>query len=140
MKNTKITPSRKKPVVALTTGRYQSAAASIFSFSKTHNHVLAAAARQIHNKMKELCSLNHNSLLRSDHEVNKHFSWVAIFEELVKKVPTLVKFIQKLLPSSSNTFISALICIMVKQRCIHVTIPTCHISVAIWTWNKSTGT
>lgn len=79
-------------MVALTTGCYNSAAASIFSFSKTHNHVLAAVARQMRKEMKELCSLNHNSLLRSDHEAIKHFSWVAIFEELVKKVPTLVKF------------------------------------------------
>ena len=76
----------------------------------------------MYNEMKELCSLNHNSLLRSDHEAIKHFSWVAIFEELIKKVPTLVKFIQKLLPSSSNILISALICIMVKQRCKHMSL------------------
>ena len=119
-------------MVSITTGRYQSAAASVFSFSKTHNYVLAAVARQMRNEMKELCSLNHNSLLRSDHEAIKHFSWVAIFEELVKKVPTLVKFIQKLLPLSSNSFVSALICIMVKQRCKHMSLFQRVISVLLY--------
>jgi len=117
-----ITPSRKKPVVSLATGRYRLAATSVFFFTKTHNYVITSMARQIRLEMKEICSLKDKSLLRSGHDNIEQFSWSAIWEEFTLRVPTLVKFLQKLLPQTSNMFLSGVICLMLKERCKHMSL------------------
>ena len=127
-----ITPNRKRAVIALAKGRYQLAASSIFSFTKTHKYVLTAVTRQIRNEMKTICSLSHNSILRADHEAIKHFSWDVICKELVEKIPTLFTFIQMLLPKSENIFISSLICIILKQRCKHMSLFQRVVSVLLY--------
>ena len=95
-------------MISLATKRYQSAASSVFAFSKTHDYVLTSFARQIHCEFKEICSLKHNSVLRSGHERMKIFSWEVVWEELNQMTPTLVKFLQKLFPKSNKMFLSCI--------------------------------
>jgi len=121
-KATVITPRRKKAVVSLTTGCYRSAATNIVAFSKTHNYVLSALAKQMRTEMKTICSLSHNSILRSNHEAVKHFSWEIIWKELVQQVPTLVSFLEKLLPKSEYKFFAYLISVILKHRCKHMSL------------------
>jgi len=99
---------------------------------RTHKYVLTAVTRQIRNEMKTICSLTHNSILRANHEAVKHFSWDVICKELLEKVPTLFAFIQMLLPKSSNVFVSSLICIILKQKCKHMSLFQRLISVLLY--------
>lgn len=46
---------------------------------------------QIRKEMKIICSLNHNSILRADHEAIKDFDWNVVYEELVEKFPHLLQ-------------------------------------------------
>ena len=82
--------------------------------------------------MKAICSLTHNSILRADHEAVKHFSWDEICKELLGKVPTLFAFIQMLLPKSNNVFVSSLICIILKQKCKHMSLFQRVVSVLLY--------
>ena len=67
--------------------------------------------KQIRGEMNSICSVNYNSVIRSEHENIKHFSWGAIWNEFTQKLPTLVLFLQKLLPKSDNRYLSFLICV-----------------------------
>ena len=111
----KIAPGRKKAIISLSTGRYKSAANNIVIFSETHKYVLSAVTKQIRGEMNSICSVNYNSVLRSEHENVKHFSWGAIWNEFTQKLPTLVLFLQKLLPKSDNRYLSFLICVMTSD-------------------------
>ena len=82
--------------------------------------------------MKIICSLTNNSILRTDHEAIKHFSWDVICKELLEKVPTLFAFMQMLLPKADNMFISSLICIILKQRCKHMSLFQRVVSVLLY--------
>lgn len=119
-------------MISLATKRYQSAASSVFAFSKTHDYVLTSFARQIRCEFKEICSLKHNSVLRSGHETMKNFSWEVVWEELNQMTPTLVKFLQKLFPKSNKMFLSCIICLMLKHRCKHMSLLQRVISVLFY--------
>ena len=112
--------------------RYKAAAGRIFSLRKTHDYIMISVARQIRHEIKEICSLKHNSVLRISHENIKHFSWEVIWQELNNKVPTLVELLQKLLPRSSNLSLSCLICLMLKQRCKHMSLLQRVVSVLLY--------
>ena len=133
----KITPGRKKAIISLSTGRYKSAANNIVVFSKTHKYVLSAVTKQIRGEMNSICSVNYNSVLRSEHENVKHFSWGAIWNEFTQKLPTLVLFLQKLLPKSDNRYLSFLICVMIKHRCKHMSLFQRVISVLMYAYGTS---
>ena len=133
----KITPRRKKAVISLSHGRYRSAANNIVAFSKTHKYVLSAVTKQIHGEMKSICSVNYNSVLRGEHENVKHFNWGAIWNEFSLKLPTLVLFLQKLLPKSDNKFLSFLICVIIKHRCKHMSLFQRVISVLMYAHGTS---
>jgi len=126
-----ITPHRKKAVVSLATGHYRLAAKSVF-FTKTHDYVITAMARKIHLEMKAICSLKSSSLLRGSHETIQNFSWAAIWQELTQKVPVTIKLMQKMLPQASNMFLSCLICLMLKERCKHMSLLQRVISVLLY--------
>lgn len=127
-----VTPRRKNAVISLSTGRYKSAANSIVAFSKTHVYVLSAVTKQINSEMKNISSLKYNSILRSDHDNVKHFSWVAIWNEFTQKLPTLVSFLRKLLPKSDHKYLLCLICILLKHRCKHMSLFQRVISVLLY--------
>lgn len=112
--------------------RYKAAAGSIFSLRKTHDYIMTSVARQIRHEMKEICSLKHNSILRISHENLNHFSWEVIWQEFNNKVPTLVGLLQKLLPRSSNLSLSCIICLMLKQRCKHMSLLQRVVSVLLY--------
>lgn len=73
-------------------------------------------------EMKTICSLRHNSLLRGSHEAVKHFSWEAIWREFMQQVPTIVSFLEKLLPKSEHRFLAYLISVILKHRCKHMSL------------------
>lgn len=136
-KKTTITPRRKKAVTSLSTGRYKSAANSIFALPKTHGYVLSAVTKQISEQMKSISSLNYNSVLRSDHQNVKHFSWVAIWDEFQQKLPTLILFLRKLFPKSEDKHLSFLICILLKHRCKQMSLFQRVISVLLYAHGTS---
>lgn len=132
-----ITPRRKKAVISLSTGRYKSAANSIVAFSKTHEYVLSAVTKQICREMKTISSLNYSSVLRSEHENVKHFSWIEVWNEFTQKLPTLVLFLRKLLPNSNHRYLSCLICIMLKHQCKHMSLFQRLISILLYAHGTS---
>ena len=89
-------------------------------------------ARQIRVEMKAICGLKNASLLRNGNEGLQNFSWTAIWEEFSQRVPTLLKLLQKILPRSSNMFLTYLICVMLKERCKHMSLLQRVISVLLY--------
>jgi len=118
--------------VSLATGRYRLAATSVFYFTKTHAYVITSVARQIRLEMKKICGVRDKSLLRCGNDGIELFNWSALWEEFTIRVPTLVKFLQKLLPQSSNIFLSCIICQMLKERCKHMSLLQRVISVLLY--------
>ena len=72
--------------------------------------------------MKCICSLQHNSVLRGNIESIKHFSWDTVWEEFTQEVPTIVTFLRNLLPKADRIFLASLICLILQQRCKHMSL------------------
>jgi len=67
--------------------------------------------RKIRVERKQMCSLDHNSMLRNTSEVVKNFSWEVVLEELQNNIPTLVKFLKCVFPQCS----SPILCMVISQ-------------------------
>ena len=88
--------------------------------------------QQARFEMKNICSLNHNSILRSSNETLKQFSWISIWKEVQRNVPTLVKLIKCLLPKSDFKFVAMLIARILKKHCKQMSLVQRAISVLLF--------
>lgn len=127
-----ITPERRRSIIALGRRNYKSAAAKIVTNMKTHSYAMDALVRQIRREMKTICSLKHNSILRDKHEAIQKFSWETIWLELKQQVPTLVSMVQRLLPKAENSFLSFVMCIILKKRCRNMCLLQRTISILLY--------
>lgn len=64
----------------------------------TTNNVLVELARKIKQEMKSFSSDKFDSMLRDKQNALHQFSWESIFLEMSKGIPTLMKFLMKMLP------------------------------------------
>ena len=82
----------------------------------TSDKVIREVARVI-KEMKDLASIDNDSILRDTVEAVKHFSWETITSELQKKVPSLMRLLQCLVkkPRDSKPFIASLACQLLKD-------------------------
>lgn len=98
-------------------GSYKSAAKKVVALHQMQLHTIVAVAQQARLEMKKICSLGHNSVLRSSNKTLKQFSWMSIWEEVQRNVPTLVKLLKCLVPKADFKFVTMLIAMMLKKRC-----------------------
>ena len=82
----KITPSRKKMMNSLGRRCYKSMATEISAHKEIGSYVLTSLALQMRKEMSNICSLSHNSLLRSKQSAIKHFSWQSLLLEFTSKL------------------------------------------------------
>lgn len=111
------TPARKAGVRQYARRCYHAVAATAVKSPATSDKVLREVAWVIKKEMKNLASIDSDSILRDSVEAVKHFSWETITSELQNKVPTLMKFLQYLVkkPRESKPFIASLACQLVKD-------------------------
>ena len=121
-RQTVITPTRKKVIRSLSRRSYKAATSSFSELPQAKNYLLKGFVHIVDKEIKTICSRKHNSILRESHENIKRFSWERIWSELDEKVPTLLKFIQCLLPKSERKFMSFLICAILKKRCMQMSL------------------
>ena len=67
----------------------------------TSDKVIREVAWVIKKEMKDLASIDNDSILRDTVEAVKHFSWETITSELQKKVPSLMRLLQCLVKKPS---------------------------------------
>ena len=132
LKRYEVTPSRKRAVIALSKRNYRTAARKITKDSSTSSYTLAALVHKVRGEMTELCSLQHNSLLRDLHEAVKRFSWETLWREFEMKLPTLFNLLRGILPKADKKFISFVISLLVKKRCKHMSLVQRVISVLLY--------
>jgi len=113
----KITPNRAKAIRSLSRRSYKAATSKFYQLPQTKDYLLKDFVKCVNGEIRNICSINHNSVLRGSHQNIKNFSWVAIWDELTKNVPTLVNFLNRLLPKSNKRFIVFLICAIIKKKC-----------------------
>ncbi len=88
------TPNRKKAIKQYTRRSFQFLASAVVASDITSDKVLREIARTIKQEMKTLASIEHDTILRDNIEVVKHFSWDTVFMELNEKVPTLIRLLR----------------------------------------------
>ena len=106
----------------MTTGRYKRAAKNIVALAKTNKYVLSALVNRMRAEMKFICSVNFNSVLRSDNKALRNFSWEQLWGEFMHQTPSIVLFFEKLLPKSDRKFLAFLISVILKCRCKHMSL------------------
>ena len=121
-KKTVITPNRENIIKSLSRRSYKAAASRFSNLPQTKNHLFKGLVCTVKKEMKSICSIQHNSILRHNHESIKTFSWERIWHELEDNMPTLLKFIQSLLPKSDRKFIIFLICAILKDGCVQMSL------------------
>lgn len=87
---------------------------------KAKSHVVMELAKHVKLEMKNLCSMSHNSILRDQHDGLKCFNWDSVWVEFQHYVPTLLKFLQCLMPKAERKLISFMAAMIVKRRCKHM--------------------
>lgn len=70
--------------------------------------------------MKGICSDEHDSILRDTYEGVKHFKWSRFFDELVQKMPFLIKLLVSLVGGSDDSkrmiLVSVIASMLLKNR------------------------
>ena len=97
-----ITPNRKGMIRSLSRRSYKAATSGFAQSPQTRGHLLKDFVKCVNGEIRNVCSLNHNSILRGNHEAIKTFSWESVWHELADNVPTLVEFFKHLLPKSDR--------------------------------------
>lgn len=116
------TPSRKDTIVSLSRRSYRAATCRMRDIQQTRVYYVASIAKAIKAEMKVMCSLKHDSILRSDNKQLKSFSWNILFDEMKRVMPVLTSLLQKLLPKGSVKLFSFIISVMLKKRCKHMSL------------------
>ncbi len=75
-------------------------------------------SRLMLKEISDLCSLEHDTILRDNIQAVKQFSWETIWLELLSKTPTLVSLFQHLIssPEKNKPLICLLISMILKRR------------------------
>lgn len=94
--------------------------------------MLPILAKHIRAEMNDICSTKSYSMLRDKHEALKHFSWETLWLEFQQKVPLLLKFLQLILPKGDKMFLSFVISLLLKKRCIHMSLMQRLVSVILY--------
>ena len=111
---------RKRAVSAYARKSYKSAVSGVTKVAE--KYVIAEVSRKIQSEMAEICSVKYNSLLRKKNEELKHFSWDKLWLELTSSIPSLVKFLQAILPSADKIFVAVVACMLIKKRCKYMSL------------------
>ena len=131
------TPLRKQTVKSLARRSYSKAASSTVKSNVMLGKVLLEITRKIKGEMRQLSSDKNDSNLRDNIEAVKQFNWDTILLEFQEKIPTLMRFLQLLIPQPSNCrpllcFIASLILKARHQRLCFS--PESSFGHAVWKW------
>ena len=110
------TPFRRCGTRRFIRGHYGKLARSLAEKDTSCFHMLNALTSKMKKEIKNICQLDHNSILRDDIEGIKHFSWETICLELERHVPTLVALMKKLLCRPNKPLTCFIISQILKQR------------------------
>lgn len=92
------TPSRKRAFKQLIKRRYSSVFSSMLHSHIPEGRLISVFALKVKKELRHVCSLKHNSMLRDCTDKGlKCFSWKAVWVELNRNVPNLVKFLSLIL-------------------------------------------
>ena len=121
MKRTVITPKRQPVVRSLSRRSYKAAVSTFTHLPRTPTYLLQRLVSQIRKEVNDIFSLNHNSILRGNHQTLKTFCWTRIWHELNQNVPTLVKLFRELFPKAGRKFICFLTS-MILKKCMQMSL------------------
>ena len=107
------TPLRKQTVKSLARRSYTKAASSTVKSNIMLGKVLSEITIKIKGEMRQLSSDENDSILRDNVEAVKRFNWDIVLLEFQKKVPTLMRFLQLLIPQPSDR--KPLLCFIASQ-------------------------
>ena len=128
----KITPNRSKAIASLSRRSFKAAATGIVKLQQTRPYIVAEVAKSIKTEMKNICSLEHNSVLRGQEEQLKSFSWENLLVEFKQNVPTLIMLLRYLLPKADGKLLSFIVAIILKRHCKHMSLVQRVISVVLY--------
>ena len=111
---------------------YKAAATQLSTHKQTKMYAIGSLALQVRKEMSDICSLQHNSLLRDSHKAIKEFSWQAIQTEFAYKLPTLLALLKGILPKSDDKFLTFVIAMILKKKCKHMSLVQHVISVLLY--------
>ena len=97
---------------------YTALTSSIATSSRTSDKVILEVVKMIRREMKEICSMKHNSLLRTSDDSISQFSFDEVRTELMQKIPMLMTIMSGILTKKSIN--KPLLCLisgmLLKQR------------------------
>jgi hypothetical protein len=90
------------------------------SSAATSDMVIKQLVRTIRNEMNEICSDDHDSIIKDTYDGIQYFKWDRLFFELARKMPTLMKFLLALIQGKNDSKRVCLVCcvasMLLKQR------------------------
>jgi len=105
------TPVRRRTVKQVVYRRYKSIPSTLIKNNAALESMLMSLGRKIRAEQRNLCSLDHNSVLRNASDAVKNFRWEVVLEELQNHMPTLMKFLKHVFPLCSTP----ILCVVVSQ-------------------------
>ena len=126
--------SKAENIKRVVHGRYTALTRSIVNSEETKDIVLNEIIRNVEKEIKHLCSAQHNTILRDNHEAVKKFSWKTVYLELCQQMPILMKLLAALVNKSQTK--APLLCLItsmiLKSRCSSVSLAQRAISVFLY--------
>ena len=97
---------------------YSSLAKSVTASHFTGPPVVVSVARRVKAELQSLCSTENQTIFRCTAEQVKHFSWEAVWHELEKHLPTLMKLLKLLVkrPLDQKPLMCFIASAIIKQR------------------------
>ena len=113
---------------------YPSLASSVVDADRTSHLVLISLGRHIRQEIKHICSDTHNSILRDSHVGIKRYSWVTVWAELNKEVPTLMKILALTIrdPDDNKPLLCLIASMILKHYAPRVSLVQWAISVVLY--------
>ena len=108
-----MTPRRKLHAKRIARKSYLSLCGALV---KSHDDkIIKQLSWSIRKELTHICSLKHNSVLRSGYAKLKDFSWDVIGTEVLQNTPTLVSLISAIIPCSTKAVKCTILSVILKQ-------------------------
>ena len=109
-----MTPTRLSPVKRIARRNYVSFSNTVV---KLHSaKIIKSLSLIIRREFKNICSDQHSSILRGNSETIKTFSWMQIWDEIQKHVPTLLSLLTAITPANCQPLVCTIVSMLLKRR------------------------
>lgn len=128
------TPSQRKSIKRLARRSYKSMASGLVNSPTTGQNIVSRLTFNIRDEMKAISSQSYNSLLRDSVEAIKNFWWETVWQEMLKKMPTLMLLLSQIVGQveDRHPMLCLIASMIIKSRHQHMSLVQRVVSVMLY--------